>query len=437
MMSLTYHGTSVAMSERVARPNRAATWLLVAIFLSFAALIAWAAIFEVEEATMAEGRIIPSAKVQVVQSLEGGIVKTIHVRQGDTVKEGDLLVSLSTAQSGSDYESRRQQALALQARVLRLTAEAEDKTLRFPGELVREGGAFVESESAVYRSRSTELQTTIAVLNAQLEQRTKEMAEARVALATAQRLLALARDERKILSDLVARGLEPRLELIRLDRAVAEQEGRVDGSTLSIQKLQAALAEIGQKKDASIAQFRATAFADLSKSSGELRALQEMLTGLVDKVDRSELRAPMSGTVNRVLVTTVSGVIRSGEPIVEIVPAEDKLVVEARVTPKDIAFIHPGQRARIRLTAYDFGIYGALHGAVSTIGADAVTTDKGESYYLVRIESDTPYLESLGRRLPIIPGMVAQSSIITGSKTVLTYLSKPVLRTTQNAFRER
>jgi len=435
-MSAT-HPTSVALAERVARPNMAATALLAAIFASFLALFVWAAIFEVEEATLAEGRIIPSAKVQVVQSLEGGIVKTIHVRQGEVVKEGDLLVSLSTAQTGSDYESRRQQALALQARVLRLTAEAEDTTLRFPGELVREGRAFVDSETAVYRSRSAELATTIAVLDAQLEQRTKELSEARVVLATAQRMLALARDERKILSDLVARGLEPRLELIRLDRAVAEQEGRVDGSMLTIPKLQAAIAEIGQKKDGARAQFRATAFADLSRSAGELRALQETLTGLVDKVDRSELRAPMSGIVNRVLVTTVTGVIRPGEPVVEIVPAEDKLVIEARVLPKDIAFIHPGQRARIRLTAYDFAIFGSLDGAVATIGADAVTTDKGESFYLVRIESNTPYLESFGRQLPIIPGMVAQSSIITGSKTVLSYLSKPVLRTAQDAFRER
>jgi adhesin transport system membrane fusion protein len=375
--------------------------------------------------------------VQVVQSLEGGIVKTIHVRQGDTVREGDLLVSLSTVQAGSDYESRRQQALALSARVVRLTAEVEDKALSYSDEFINQARGFVDGEVAVYRGRAVELRTSLAVLDSQFDQRGKEMTEARVALATSQRLLALGREERAILADLVARRLEPRLELIRLDRALAEQEGRVESSTVAIQRLQSAIAEIGQKKEATLAQFKSGALAELSKSVGELRALQETLPGLVDKVDRSELRAPMNGIVNRVLVTTVSGVIRPGEPIVEIVPGEDKLVVEARVSPQDIGFVRAGQRARIRLTAYDFAIFGSLEGAVSNVGADAVVGENGDSAYLVRIESDTPHLESFGRKLPIIPGMVAQSTIITGSRTILTYLTKPVVRTMQNAFRER
>jgi len=425
------------MAERVANPNRASSVLLLAIFGSFLAFFVWAALWEVEQATLADGRIVPSAKVQVVQSLEGGIVKTIHVRQGDAVKEGDLLVSLSTAQAGSDYESRRQQALALSARVVRLSAEVEDRALAFPEELVRAAGSFVDGETAVYRGRAVELRTSLAVLDAQLDQRNKELSEARVSLSTAQRLLALGREERGILADLVAKRLEPRLELIRLDRALAEQEGRVESTTVAIQRLQSAIVEIGQKKDATLAQFKSGTLAELSRSAGELRALQETLPGLSDKVDRSELRAPMNGIVNRVLVTTVSGVIRPGEPIVEIVPAEDKLVIEARVSPQDIGFVHAGQRARIRLTAYDFAIFGALEGAVSNVGADAIVGEKGESAYLVRIESQTPYLESFGRRLPIIPGMVAQSTIITGSRTILTYLTKPVVRTMQNAFRER
>ena len=376
-------------------------------------------------------------RAQVVQSLEGGIVKTIHVRQGDTVREGDLLVSLSTVQAGSDYESRRQQALALSARVVRLTAEVEDKALSYSDEFINQARGFVDGEVAVYRGRAVELRTSLAVLDSQFDQRGKEMTEARVALATSQRLLALGREERAILADLVARRLEPRLELIRLDRALAEQEGRVESSSVAIQRLQSAIAEIGQKKDATLAQFKSGALSELSRSVGELRSLQETLPGLVDKVDRSELRAPMNGIVNRVLVTTVSGVIKPGEPIVEIVPGEDKLVVEARVSPQDIGFVRAGQRARIRLTAYDFAIFGSLDGAVSNVGADAVVGENGDSAYLVRIESDTPHLESFGRKLPIIPGMVAQSTIITGSRTILTYLTKPVVRTMQNAFRER
>jgi adhesin transport system membrane fusion protein len=425
------------MAERVANPNRASSILLLSIFGSFLAFFVWAALWEIEEATLAEGRIVPSAKVQVVQSLEGGIVKTIHVRQGDTVREGDLLVSLSTAQAGSDYESRRQQALALSARVVRLTAEVEDKPLSYTDDFLTQARGFMEGEVAVYRGRAVELRTSLAVLDSQFEQRSKEMTEARVALATSQRLLALGREERTILADLVARRLEPRLELIRLDRALAEQEGRVESSNVAIQRLQAAIAEIGQKKEATLAQFKSGALAELSRSVGELRSLQETLPGLVDKVDRSELRAPMNGIVNRVLVTTVSGVIRPGEPIVEIVPGEDRLVVEARVSPQDIGFVRAGQRARIRLTAYDFAIFGSLDGAVSNVGADAVVGENGDSAYLVRIESDTPHLESFGRKLPIIPGMVAQSTIITGSRTILTYLTKPVVRTMQNAFRER
>lgn len=434
---MSNRSSSVAMASRVANPNRASSILLFSILASFLALFVWAALWEIEEATLAEGRIVPSAKVQVVQSLEGGIVKTIHVRQGNAVKEGDLLVSLSTIQAGADYESRRQQALALSARVARLTAEVEDKPLEYPEDFVREARGFVDGELAVYRGRAIELRTSLAVLDAQFDQRNKELSEARVSLATAQRLLALGREERAILADLVARRLEPRLELIRLDRALAEQEGRVESTSVAIQRLQSALVEIRQKKDATLAQFRSSALTELSRSVGELRALQETLPGLVDKVDRSELRAPMNGIVNRVLVTTVSGVIRPGEPIVEIVPAEDKPVVEARVSPQDIGFVRAGQRARIRLTAYDFAIFGALDGSVSNVGADAVAGENGESVYLVRIESDAAHLESFGRRLPIIPGMVAQSTIITGHRTVLTYLTKPITRTMQNAFRER
>ena len=429
---------TVAGAGRFTEVKRASSVLLLVVVLVFVLLAIWAALADVDTVTRAEGKVVPSARLQVVQSLEGGIVESIAVRQGQSVKQGDLLATLSAAQFGADLNTRSQQVLALMARMARYKALAEGHEPRFEGRLKSEGTEFVANELAAYLSKRGEQESQLAVLDAQIIQRRKELQEAQITMQTTAKTLAIARDERLIVARMVERGLEPKLELIRLDRSIADAEGRAESAKVSMTRIEAAIGETESRKQAVSRQFRAESLAELNKTLAELRALQESMPALQDKVNRAELRAPVSGIVNRVLVSTVGGVIKPGEPVVEIVPADDQLVVEALVDPKDIAFIHIGQLAKVKLTAYDYSIYGAMDGKVAHISPDAVPVgEQGRTFYQVRIETNTRAIESLGKKLPVISGMQAQVDIVTGSNTVLQYLTKPLVGVRENAFRER
>ena len=247
----------------------------------------------------------------------------------------------------------------------------------------------------------------------------------------------LGQDEQRIIERMVERGLEPRLELVRINRVVADARGRVDGAALQIERSRAAMNEIEARKLSLTGQFRTEALAELNRSTLELRAAEETMPALSDKLARTEIKSPMKGVVNRVFVSTVGGVVKPGEHIVEIVPADDELIMEALVRPQDIGFVRVGQAARVKVTAYDFSLFGSLEGTVRSISPDVTTNDKGESFYNVRVETRTRAIETLDKKWPVIPGMQVQVDIITGSKTVLQYLSKPLVAMKENAFRER
>ena len=430
-------GETIAAAARMGEISRASSVLLFAIAAIFAALLVWAAIAQVDTVTQATGKVIPSAHVQVAQSLEGGIVRKVHVVQGQAVEAGTLLVSLSPTSAGGDLQTRRQQALALRARLARLQAEADGRAPVFDDALRKEGAEFVSGEQAAFDARRAEQGVQQTVLTTQIAQKTKESEEARVALQTAQAALASAAEERAMLEKLVAQGLEPRLELVRIERTMAEAQGRERSARLAIERLQEAIAETRSRRDGQQQQFRTQAREDLGRTTAELRALEQGLPALEDRVDRMNVRSPVRGTVNRVLVNSVGGVARPAEVLVEVVPADDPLIVEAMVSPRDIGFVQTGQVARVKLTAYDYSIYGAMSGRVTQVGADAITGERGETYYLVRVATDAKTIESLGRKLPVIAGMQAQVDIVTGSKTVLAYLLKPLIAVRENAFRER
>lgn len=430
-------GETIAAAARMGEISRASSVLLFAIAAIFGALLVWAAIAQVDTVTQATGKVIPSAHVQVAQSLEGGIVRQVHVVQGQAVEAGALLVSLSPTSAGGDLQTRRQQALALRARLARLQAEADGRAPVFDDALRKEGAEFVSGEQAAFDARRAEQGVQQTVLTTQIAQKTKEAEEARVALQTAQAALASAAEERAMLEKLVAQGLEPRLELVRIERTMAEAQGRERSAKLAIERLQEAIAETRSRRDGQQQQFRTQAREDLGRTTAELRALEQGLPALEDRVDRMNVRSPVRGTVNRVLVNSVGGVARPAEVLVEVVPADDPLIVEAMVSPRDIGFVQAGQAARVKLTAYDYSIYGAMSGRVTQVGADAITGERGETYYLVRVATDAKTIESLGRKLPVIAGMQAQVDIVTGSKTVLAYLLKPLIAVRESAFRER
>lgn len=431
------HGETIAAAARMGEISRASNILLLVIAAVFVALGVWAAVAEVDTVAQAPGKVIPSARVQVLQSLEGGVVQQIHVVQGQAVEAGAVLISLSPMQASGDFLTRQQQALALGARVARLQAEADQRVPTFDAGLRKDGAEFVKVESASFEGRRAEQAAQMAMLSAQVAQRTTEKEEARIAMQTAQRTLAAAREERTMLDKLVAQGLEPRIELVRIERVISEAEGRDLGARAATVRLQQAIVETQARRDSAQEQFRAEARDELNRAIAELRALEQGMPALEDRFDRTTLKAPVRGIVNRVLVNTVGGVAKPGDVLIELVPADDKLVVEAMVNPRDIGFVQVGQMARVKLTAYDYSIFGAMPGKVVQVGADAITNERGEAFYLVRVETDAKAVESLDKQLPVISGMQAQVDIVTGSKTVLTYLLKPLIAVRESAFRER
>lgn len=425
---------SAAAIHQVSRTSLVLLWS-IAIF--FAVLFAWAAVAEVDTVTNADGRVIPSAKMQVIQNFEGGIVSEILVKQGQSVPADERLVVLSQVQHDSDLKTRQQQILGLEARAARLSALASGQEPKFPASVVQLAPDLMAVESASYLSKKLEQESQVSVLHEQLEQKRRELDEAQINLSTLKKSVELGRLERDTVARLVERGLEPRLELVRMDRAMAEQEGRVSGASVTVERLRSAILEIGARKDALVRQFRSEALGELNRTLVDLNPIRQSVPALSDKVARTVIKAPMKGIVNRVFVTTVGGTVRPGDPIVEVVPADDQLVVEAMVSPKDIGFVKLGQTARVKISAYDYSIFGAMDGVVQGISADAVPNEKGEAFFQVRIETKTKAIEALDKKLPIMPGMQAQIAIITSKKTILQFLSKPLVALKENAFRER
>lgn len=435
------HGSAIAYAARIPQLRRSSSGLLYTIFGVFAAFGLWASIATVDDLTRADGRVVPSARLQVVQNLEGGIVQALHVRQGENVEAGALIMSLSATQFGAERDTRRQQLSALSAKVARLRAEVEGGEPQFESETYAAGAEFVAQETAEFNGRRSKHLTELAIIESQLQQRLKEAEDTRNVMQTAQNSLASARQELTIVARMVERGLEPRLELVRLQGRISDLEGRFESSRLAIPRLDAAIEEVRGKREQAERQFRADASAELGKAVVELRSVQTSLPALADKVDRAEIRAPVRGILNRVFVNTIGGVVKPGEPIAEIVPADDQLVIEARIRPQDIGFVRAGMPARVKLTAYDYSIFGSMQGEVTQIGADAVPSDDKTQpnafYFLARIETTTSAFETYGRKLPVIPGMQAQVEIVTGNKTIMAYLTKPLVGVKENAFRER
>ena len=430
----------LAHALRTTRPGIASRGLLLGLCTVFAGLAAWAHFARVDDVARADGKIVPSGRMQVVQHLEGGVVNAIHVKPGDEVAQGSPLLSLSPVQFGSERDSRSEQVLALKARQARLEAEARGLEPRFDASIKGPGAStYLQTERAEFDQRRARLQSDLATVDTQLTQRLKEVEEAKTTLATARRNLALSREEREIVATMVERGLEPRLELVRLDGRISEIQGRVDSAQMMIPRLDAAVSEVRARRQAVLSQFRADASSELSRTTSDLRAQQELLPGLSDRVQRTEIVSPTKGIVNRVAVTTVGATARAGEPLVEIVPVDDKLVLDVRIRPQDIGFVKIGMPARIKLTAYDYSIFGTVEGEVISVSPDLVpgNSEQEPPAYQARIETRGPVPQRQGKPVALLPGMQASVDIITGNKTVLEYLSKPIVAMRENAFRER
>ena len=399
--------------------------LLKSVGIALAIAIMWAAVSRLDEVTRGEGKVIPSRQLQVLQSLDGGVVEEILVKEGDVVDAEQVLLRIDPTRFASSVRESRVQYSALVAKAARLKALTEGTPFKVPDEIAKEDPKTVEEERRLYESRRNELETQSSIARQQLAQRQQELVEVRARHEQASKSYDISARELAVTKPLIASGAVSEVELLRLERDVARFRGERDMASAQISRIQASISEANHKLEEVGLAFRNESGKELGETMARLNALAEGSVGLSDKVTRSVLRSPVKGTVKRVLVNTVGGVVQPGKDVIEIVPLEDNLLLEARVQPRDIAFLRPGQKVVVKFTAYDFSIYGGLDGKLEHIGADSVVDEKGNAYYTVRVRTNKP---TLGNNLPVIPGMIVEVDIITGEKSVLTYLLKPVLR---------
>jgi len=420
------------------KTRRAQTIVRVAL-ASMVLLIVWAALARIDEITRGDGRVIPSKQLQVIQSFDGGVVSEILVKEGEVVEANQLLLRVDETRATSGVRENAAQSFALVARQARLRALAEGSRFTPPvfakdANNEAEERRILEEERRLYESRQSELATLVSISRQQLMQREQELNEARARRGSAQAALDLAQQELTRTRPLLATGAVSEVDLLRLERDVSKFRGDVDQTGAQIARVSAAVGEAQRKIQETEMAFRNEARKELAEVMGKMNALSEGRVALTDKVDKAQVRSPVRGRVQRLLANTVGGVVSPGKDIVEIVPLDDALVLEARVLPRDIGFIHPGQSAVVKFTAYDFSIYGGLDATVENISPDTVVDEKGNAYYMVRVRTTQP---QLGENLPIIPGMTAEVDVLTGKKTVLSYLLKPVLRGKAYALSER
>jgi len=409
--------------------------LLRSVGIVMALFIMWAAVAQLDEVTRGEGKVIPSRQVQILQSIDGGLVSEILVREGDVVQANQLLIKIDETRFVSSVKENRVQYLGLRPLVASNKAMSDGKPFVPPPEVVKDAPEVVEQELQLYEAKRAEMNAAISIARQQLAQRQQELNEAQARRAQAATGFDLTSKELAVTRPLINSGAVSEVELLRLERDVSRYRGERDMAAAQITRVQAAINEAQRKIEEVELNFRNDAGKELSETTAKLNSLAEGSVALSDRVKQSSIRSPVKGTVKRLLVNTVGGVVQPGKDMIEIVPLEDALLLEARVLPRDIAFLRPGQPAIVKFTAYDFSIYGGLDGTLEHIGADTVMDDKGNAFYTVRVRTSKPGFGDAN--LPIIPGMVAEVDIITGKKSVLAYLLKPVLRAKNVALTER
>ncbi len=428
--------SSAATLEGV--PIRYHVILIASMVFLFVALI-WASFATLDVVTVGQGKVIPSSNMQVIQNLEGGIVKDIRVKIGDVVEKDQVLMIIDDTRFVSSLKENETQMAALRAKILRLTAETNGADLKFPHEMEENFPQYVASENNLYESRKKELQVKLNILKDDAEQRKQELMGARQKKDQLQRSLDLVQKELNLTKPLVSQGAVSEVEVLRLERTVNDLAGELEQTDLSIPKLEANLAGAQKKIDELLISFKTEALSDMNAAKAEYNKLNETNLAAADRVRRTIVRSPVQGTINQVKVTTIGGIVQPGQDLINIVPLNDTLLIEANIRPADIGFLRPGLPAMVKISAYDFSIYGGLKAIVEHISADTITDEKGNPFYQIRVRTtERSYLIGKhGERLQIIPGMSATVDILTGQKTVLEYLLKPIIKAKKNAMRER
>lgn len=406
--------------------------LIIVSAIGLALLMIWAAFAEVDSITRGTGRVIPSSKAQLVQPAEPAVIEEILVRGGQSVEEGQLLVRLDDAQSASELGQLQTENQRLSVRAERLAQEADG------GDLGCEEGSICAEERELQQARLAAANARERSLAAAVDQRRRDQREADATVASLRESVQLAQEQVDLLEPLAAQGIVPRTELLTAQRDLADLRGRLSAAQQASGRAAAAIRQAQADLNSARLDFREQALNERSEVTTRIAVNEETIRGAEARQQRNELRAPASGIVNDVQVTTEGGFVNAGETIMQIVPVGEKLLVEARVAPSDIAFVAVGDRAIVKVTAYDFSIYGGLEGVVRQVSADSIYDEvEREAYYTIVIETDAAAIERGGQTLPIVPGMICDVEILTGRRTILSYLFRPVSKAFDRALTER
>lgn len=414
-----------------------AGWMLYVVVLLLAVLLigAWKA--ELDIVARGQGQVVPEHEIQVVQSLEGGILEELPVREGQRVEKGDVLLRISDVHFSSEEQGTKARYNSLSIRKIRLEAEAQGIDFSVSEELSGNMPDIYKNESELYDSRKRELQNAIDILESKISKNTADLAEIDSRIASFRDSLSLLRDEMEITEKMVAQKAVPKIEEIRLQREISEISGNINAAIKRKNGIRAELGTLRKEKENQNDKFRTQVLDELSKTETEIAALEENLRSIGDKVQRTELRSPVSGVINSIAVTTIGGVIEPAQRLVEIVPLGDELKIVAKISPNDIAFLEKGQNAKVTITAYDARRYGTLEGKLTRIGANSTTDRDGNIFFEVEVKTNQNWLGDEDNKLPVTSGMVASVDIVTGKRTVLEYLIKPFYNAFNTAMRER
>jgi adhesin transport system membrane fusion protein len=406
-------------------------WVLT-VFL----FLLWASFAKVDEIVRADGKIIPSGKNQIVQNLEGGIIKDILVSEGDIIKKGDILIQIQNQKSISSFEENELKVDELRAKVARLKAQAYSVNLNFDEELKDEIN-LVNREKSLYNTNIKKLNSRINIFNEQIKQEQSNLKESKNTIGHLKRSKDLLSQELEMLEPLVIKGIRAKVDLLRLKQELNGIEQKLDTTKESIPRIKSTINEIKNKKEEVKNDFKSEAKEELNKNVMQLQRIQVSTKSAEDSVLRTEVSSPANGIVQKLFIHTIGGVIQPGEDLIQIVPTDDTLLVEARVKPSDIAFLYAKQEVVVKFTAYDFSIFGSLKGNIIKISADTQVDENGNSFYSILIKTNKNYLLKANKKLPIIPGMVVNIDILTGKKSVLDYILKPIIKTKAYTFTER
>lgn len=425
--------------DALVRSHPLPTWRLIAwpIMIVLTVLVVWSRFAMLDEVSVAMGEVVPQGRVKTIQHLEGGIIEQIFVRDGDAVKEGDPLLQLNLASSGTNKDELEVRLDGQLLEAARYEAEAKGTSLTFPPDVEQRRPTLAAAQRRTFAARKNELDSKLQVIRQQLVQREQEVRELESQLSSARKNLTLARERLKMSGSLLKEGLTPKIEHLQLEAEVESLEGQVQGLAPSIARARAAADEAKQRIEEERSRFRREAEDALGGASQAMARIQSLLKEATAQSVRSEVKSPIDGVVKNLRFNTIGGVVRPGDAIMEIVPTGGNLVVEAKLKPTDRGYVEEGQSAVVKVSTYDFVRYGSLDGEVILVAADTSQDEEFGPYYRVVVQTQKNYLGDRAGVLPILPGMEATVDIHTGQKSVMDYLIKPVLKLKAEAFRER